>query len=203
MFFRFPLYLGRSCRVFNFDPQTLFMMSGWTLYLVIFLLPFVQEDAAVIGAATASITGAGPVHLIFLAILAGLTLSDIWKYWLGWAARRYHWAHDFSEKPGVSTAGKLVRDDLIKTLFAARFVPGTRIPTYLACGFFKISYLRFVLWVIATAMIYVCLMFLMFHFVGEIAGEQAKFWLPMIALTIILSYVGMRYLRSRGEIKDN
>ncbi len=177
------------------DIDSIFMMSGWTLYLVIFLLPFVQEDAAVIGAATASITGAGPVLLIFIAILAGLSASDVWKYWLGWAARRYEWAQNIAEKPGVSVAGNLVRDDLIKTLFAARFVPGTRIPTYLACGFFKISYLRFVIWVILTATLYVSLTFGLFHLVGEVAGEKAKFWLPLIALTIIGGYIGYRYLR--------
>ena len=98
-------------------------MSGWSLYAIIFLLPFVQEDAAVIGAATASLAGAGPVLVIFAVILAGLSASDVWKYWLGWAARRYDWAQKFSKKPGVSVAGDLVRDELVKTLFAARFVP--------------------------------------------------------------------------------
>ncbi len=175
------------------------MMSGWSLYVVIFLLPFIQEDAAVIGAATASLTGAGPTWMIFLVILAGLSVSDIWKYWLGWAGRRYEWAHKFAEKPGVSVAGDLVREELIKTLFAARFVPGTRIPTYLACGFFKTPYLRFVLWVVATATLYVTIMFSLFHVVGEVAGDHAKFWLPAIALTLILGYILVRYSRHRNS----
>ena len=173
-------------------------MSGWSLYAIIFLLPFVQEDAAVIGAATASLAGAGPVLVIFAVILAGLSASDVWKYWLGWAARRYDWAQKFSKKPGVSVAGDLVRDELVKTLFAARFVPGTRIPTYLACGFFQTPYLRFVFWVVASATLYVTIMFVTFHVVGEVAGERAKFWLPIIALTVISSYIIYRYLHHRN-----
>ncbi len=187
--------------MFNFDPDSIFMMSGWTLYLVIFLLPFVQEDAAVIGAATASLVGAGSIWLIFLTILAGLSLSDIWKYWIGWAARRYDWAQKFAEKPGVAGAGKLVQDDLIKTLFAARFVPGTRIPTYLACGFFKIPYIRFTVLVVGSAMLYVSIMFLMFHVVGEVAGERAKFFMPLIALVLIAGYILFRYMKHKMNRK--
>lgn len=183
--------------MFDLNPDQLFMMSGWTLYALIFLLPFIQEDAAVIGAATASLSGAGPTYLIFVTILAGLSASDVWKYWLGWAGRRYEWAHKFAEKPGVSVAGDLVSRELVKTLFAARFVPGTRIPTYLACGFFKTPYGRFVLWVITTAALYVTIMFLLFHVVGEVAGEQAKFWLPVIALVMIGGYIFFRYWRHK------
>lgn len=183
----------------DFNPENLFLMSGWTLYVLIFLTPFIQEDAAVIGAATASISGAGEPYLIFATVLAGLTASDIWKYWLGWAARRYEWAHKFAEKPGVSVAGKLVDEELVKTLFTARFVPGTRIPTYLACGFFLTPYVRFVLWVMATATVYVMIMFALFHLVGEVAGEKAKLWLPLIAVAVLGSYILFRYLRHRAD----
>ncbi|MEL6378497.1 MAG: hypothetical protein AAFR69_07405 [Pseudomonadota bacterium] len=185
--------------VMDFNPENLFMMSGWTLYALIFLTPFIQEDAAVIGAATASISGAGVPLLIFATVLAGLTASDVWKYWLGWAARRYEWAHKFAEKPGVSVAGKLVDEELVKTLFTARFVPGTRIPTYLACGFFLTPYLRFVLWVMGTATLYVTVMFVLFHAVGEVAGERAKVWLPIIAVVCLGGYILFRYLRHRAD----
>ena len=177
------------------------MLSGWSLYAVIFFLPFIQEDAAVIGAATASLVGAGSTPLLFLTILAGLSASDIWKYWIGWAARRYDWAHRFAEKPGVAVAGDLVRKELLNTLIAARFVPGTRIPTYLACGFFKTPYVRFVIFVMSTAALYVAIMFFLFHAVGEVAGEQAKFWLPVIALTLIGGYIAFRYIRHKQNKK--
>lgn len=183
----------------SFSPDTVLMLSGWTLYVVVFFLPFIQEDAAVIGAATASIVGAGSSSLLFAAILLGLTASDVWKYWIGWAARRYEWAHKFSKKPGVAVAGTLVRKELFQTLLAARFVPGTRIPTYLACGFFQTPYVRFVIMVAGTALLYVVIMFSVFHLVGEVAGEQAKFWLPVIALTLIGSYILFRYYRHRNN----
>lgn len=175
------------------------MLTGWALYLSLFLLPFVQEDVAVITAATASITSLEPTVYIFSAILFGLTVSDIWKYWLGYAARRYQWAQKFASKKGVSVAGTLVRDELGKTLYVARFVPGTRVPTYIACGFFAVSYVKFVGLVILTAFTYVAISFALFHTVGAVAGEKAKYWLPVIVVTIIGSYLLLRWYRRRSN----
>ena len=181
------------------EPEAILAMSGWALYLCIFALPFVQEDVAVIAAATASIADAGPTALIFVIILAGLTCSDVWKYWVGWFARHYSWAHKFAEKPGVSVAGTLVKKELYQTLLTARFVPGTRIPTYIACGFFESPYLRFVLLVISTAFLYVTAMFLLFHLAGEVIGEKAHLYLPFIAVGCVASYILFRWLRHRAR----
>jgi membrane protein DedA with SNARE-associated domain len=183
--------------MFGDDAQSVMLMSGWALYAGIFFLPFLQEDAAVIAAATASITDAGPIAILFAVILAGLTASDVWKYWIGHVARRNAWAHRFAEKPGVSVAGDLVRTELAKTLYMARFVPGTRIPTYIACGFFKAPYAKFVAIVVLTAFTYVAIMFALFHMVGAVAGEQAKYWLPAIAVTVVCGYILLRWLRHR------
>lgn len=183
--------------MFGLDAEAITSYSGFALYAAIFLLPFIQEDAAVIAAATASLVTPAPDWALFLTILAGLTGSDIWKYWIGALARRNAWAHRFAEKPGVSVAGDLVKTELIKTLFVARYVPGTRIPTYIACGFFKVHYPRFVAIMIFTAFTYVTLSFTLFHTVGAVAGEQAKYWLPAIAITLVGGYVLYRWLRHR------
>ncbi len=185
--------------MFAQEADSILALSGFALYITIFALPFLQEDVAVIAAATASLTGAGSVGVLFLVILFGLTASDVWKYWVGWFARRHSWAHRFAEKPGVSVAGELVKTEIYKTLLAARFIPGTRIPTYVACGFFESPYLRFVLMVMSTAFLYVLIMFSLFHFVGEVAGEQAKIALPLIAVGLIAAYIISRWLRHRGN----
>lgn len=156
-------------------------MSGLALYIGLFLLPFVQEDAAVVSAATASTSNMAPPEYLFAAVLAGLICSDVWKYWAGFLARRYHWAHKFAEKPGVAAAGRLVNAALFKTLLIARFVPGTRIPTYIACGFFRAPYVKFSALVASTAITYVTVVFVLFHVVGAVAGERAKYWMAAIA----------------------
>lgn len=169
------------------------VMTGWVLYLTIFALPFIQEDAAVIGAATASLAGAGATSIILVAIMAGLIGSDAWKYWMGRLARRHEWAHRFAEKPGVSIAGDLIRKEFVQTMLTARFVPGTRIPTYVAAGFFKAHYGKYILTLALTATLYVAIMFGLFHSVGAVAGEKAKIWLPVIAVAALAVYVVVRW----------
>ena len=66
--------------------------SMWLLYLGLFIGPFVQEHAAVIGAASLSLSESNHWISIFCFILAGLIASDSWKYWLGWAAQLHKWA---------------------------------------------------------------------------------------------------------------
>lgn len=183
--------------MFGLGPEEIAHLSGFALYFAIFALPFIQEDAAVIGAATASIMGLAPTSFLVAAILTGLVASDAWKYWIGRLARRYDWAHKFAEKPGVSVAGDLVRKEFIQTMFTARFVPGTRIPTYVACGFFKAPYLKYVITLVFTASIYVAIMFTLFHVGGAVWGEKAKIWLPVTAVVVLAVYVIFRWQTHR------
>ncbi len=185
--------------MFGLEASDMAMMSGWVLYFAIFFTPFIQEDVAVIGAATASIADAAPTAFLVAAILSGLVCSDAWKYWMGRLARRYEWAHKFAEKPGVSIAGDLIRKEFVQTMLTARFVPGTRIPAYIAAGFFQVDYVRYVLTLILTASMYVGLMFGLFHSVGAVAGEKATVWLPIIAVILLAGYVTFRWVTHQNN----
>jgi membrane protein DedA with SNARE-associated domain len=176
-------------------------MSLWVLLLTIFVGPFIQEDGAVIYAATASLAGVAPTQIIFLVVFLGLLGSDAWKYWLGRLARRHEWAHRFAEKPGVSVAGDLVRTELWQTMLTARFVPGTRIPTYIACGFFKAHYGKYILILSFTALIYVLMFFGLFHTVGAVAGEKATLWMPVIAVVLLAAYILFRWFNHTRKHK--
>lgn len=129
------------------------------IYLLIIVAPFVQEDSAVWGAAALSVTGLGEPALIFILILIGLTVSDLWKYWLGRVGRTARWAAKFVQKPSIQTAEKIVKGGLCSALFAARFTPGARVALYLACGFFKASWKRFAIYVAISALAYIAIAF--------------------------------------------
>lgn len=165
------------------------MEAIWLLYGGLVLAPFVQEDAAVVAAATLSgMSGAKPV-LSYCAVLLGLTLSDVWKYWAGRLARTNAWAKKLADKPGVAAARDGVINRLGITLLTARFVPGTRIPLYLASGFFNAPFIKFFAYMFSSAVLYVSLVFGLFHVLGEVAGEQAKNYLPLIGIALIVGLV--------------
>lgn len=157
----------------------------WLLYLGLFIAPFIQEDTAVIGAASLSISRSEHWISIFVVILVGLIASDSWKYWLGWAAKRHKWAKKYGDRPRVLALRSAVLNHSVKTLIAVRFLPLARIPTYLATGFFGVPYAKYWLSIAVSALAYVALFFTVFHILGEIMGENLKNAMPLVAIGIV------------------
>ncbi len=186
-------------RVFGIEVSDIGTMSVWVLFAVLFFSPFLQEDFGVILAAAASLAKVAPTPFLIIAILCGLVASDAWKYWMGRLARRYDWAHRFAEKPGVSVAGDLIRKEFLQTMLTARFVPGTRIPTYIAAGFFKAYYPKYVLTLVFTASLYIAVVFTLFHTIGAVAGEEAVVWMPAVAIVLLVAYILFRWLNHRRK----
>ncbi len=179
----------------------LHVMAGQNILGVYFLLliaPFMQEDAAVVGAASLSLGGLGGNSVaLFVAVGLGLTVSVLWKYWLGRAARTRKWAQRFAAKPAVEKAQALVTDRLGVSMIVARFVPGTRIPLYVAAGFFKAPWWAYAGWGAVSVALYIGAIFALFHVVGAVAGEAASIWLPAVAIFTLLGYVAIQKLRAR------
>ena len=171
--------------------------SEWFPYLCALIGPFIQEDAAVLGAASASVSGMGTPMGMFIAITIGLTVSDLWKYWLGRAAITQPWAKKHAESPRILKAQDSIVHNLGKSIMIARFIPGTRIPLYIAAGFFKASFLKFTAFIFLSALIYIAIAFGLFHLLGEVAGEEAKKYLPIVA---VIGFIGLLiFKKTKGK----
>ncbi|MEL6259308.1 MAG: VTT domain-containing protein, partial [Pseudomonadota bacterium] len=180
------------------DPtDAVVTMIPLALYCGVLFGPFVQEDAAVVGAAAASASGAGDPIILFLLVLVGLTLSDVWKYWLGRAAITRSWARRFAEKPGVRSAGEKVHRRLGASLMAVRFIPGARIPFYVASGFFTAPFWKFALFIVVSGVAYIAVAFGLLHALGAAAGERARIWAPAVAIVFVVVLLTAQWLRSR------
>lgn len=173
--------------------------SMWLLYLGLFVGPFVQEDAAVLGAASLSLSESNHWMSIFAFILAGLIASDSWKYWLGWAAKHHKWAKKYGERKNVQKMRKGVVSNSAKTLIAVRFIPLARVPTYLATGFFGVPYIKYWLSIAFSSVLYVTLIFTGFHLLGEIMGEHLKTYAPFVALGIAAIFASIVVVKYRKQ----
>lgn len=174
--------------------------SMWLLYLGLFIGPFVQEDAAVVTAASLSVSESNHWISIFAFILAGLIASDSWKYWLGWAAKHHKWAKKYGERENVLKMRNAVLGNSAKTLIAVRFVPLARIPTYVATGFFGVPYIKYWLSVAFSGLLYVTIIFTGFHLLGEIMGEHLKTFTPFIAMGVaatLITAIAVSYVRNK------
>ena len=178
--------------------------SPLAMYISVFIGPFVQEDAAVLYAASLSANNPSYFPNMFFVILAGLFLSDIWKYWIGWAALSNPKARAFAEKKHVADFQDKVQKYTLVTLFAARFLPLARIPAYVACGFFKVPYWKFCFFIGLTATVYTIVIFAICHLLGEALGERFEWLLPIIAVSLALLFIGFQiWKRKRQESIDS
>lgn len=175
------------------------MDPSWYLYLGIFAGPFVQEDAAVIAAATLSSHDPQHFPFVFFVILFGLFVSDIWKYWIGYSAHASARARKWAEKDKVMALQDKVQRHAVMTLLTARFLPLARVPAYIACGYFKMNYAKFCIIIFATALLYCIVIFAAIHQLGEAFGDDMEMFLGIAVCVVILllvSFVGIKALLS-------
>lgn len=180
-------------------------MSPLTLYLSLFFAPFLQEDAAVFaaaGAAAMPMANAQP-GFVFVVSVAGLVVSDTWKFWAGRLAQRHPRIRAWADKPAVADAKDKVLKRLAATMFAVRFIPGTRIGAYVAAGLFGAPFLPFFAYVVASALLYVGAAFGVVHAVGVAAGRQANqvvaaLVVALVAGTLLYGWLRARRRKSRG-----
>lgn len=171
------------------------MLAPWAVYVGAALGPFVQEDAAILAAAAAAMAPNVNSAGVFAAVLGGLIVSDTWKYWVGRLAHTSRRAAIWLQDPRVQGAREKVVRRLGLTLLVARFVPGTRIPLYVACGVFKAPFWRFFIYVSASATLYVSIAFVVMSQLGALVGEQVSFYAPIVVITFILLVLAWGWVR--------
>lgn len=179
----------------------LFADHPWSLYLLAFIGPFIQEDAAVIGAATSAATGQGNPAGVFLFTWVGVIISDGWKYWAGRLAHRWPWAAKMAASPRVADAREKVLRRLGITLIVARFVPGTRIPLNVACGVFRVPFVKYLVIISVSAAMYLGVAYAAVYSLGAALGEQLRMIMPVVVIILVVGILGYSWLRSRQRRK--
>jgi membrane protein DedA with SNARE-associated domain len=168
------------------------MPNALTLYIAAFISPFVQEDAAIIGAVTAFLhpetqnMASGP--LVLASMFVGLVISDLWKYGIGWAARTKGLGGKLATNRLVEQLSSKIVTHPGKTLMFARFVPGTRIPAYIAAGYFDVPFGRFAFWIIVSGLAYIGVAIATLHTVGVVAGKTGQLVLAAAMVTGLLIF---------------
>ena len=113
------------------------------LALTIFAATFVLEDATMVAAGLLAANGMIPAPMAFLALYAGIVVSDWGLYGLGAAARTSEAARRIVGESRIAKARTWLRGRLLPTLIGVRLLPGSRFPAYAASGFLRIPFRPF------------------------------------------------------------
>ena len=157
-----------------FDADTVESHSGWPLLLfivVIIILSFVNEDLTCISTGLLVAGGILDLHFAITACFIGIFFTDAFAYFLGSRVGRpifqkipFKWIIDEND---VDQVENLLRMHGMKVIFVTRFIPGTRLPTYITAGMLKTDFKKFLVYFILAIMVWAPLIVILSAFLGR------------------------------------
>lgn len=133
-------------------------LSATLVFFTLFFATFVSEDAACIAAGVLAGQGRISFELGLSACIAGIFAGDILLYWVGrafgWRVLESKIFGRFISKRAVSESSAWLENKGASAVFLSRFVPGLRLPTYLAAGFLKTNFGKFAFYFIVAALVW-------------------------------------------------
>lgn len=148
--------------------------------IAIVLLSFISEDAATISSALSVFGGPISWPVGFAACFAGIWLGDLGLYSIarcfGKPILRSRWVARFADPAAIECGKRKFNEHGSLALFASRFVPGTRLPTYLAAGLLSMPVTRFAVITAFGALLWIGGIFI----IAKLVGSQTLIWFSFI-----------------------
>ena len=163
------------------------------------LCTLILEDPTTVGSGLLVAEGHMAYWSAFWGLTIGIAMGDFGLYLLGRGAQGRVARWGFINDERLEGARVWFDRNVLGTMLAARFLPGMRLPTYVAAGVLRVSALKFVLVAITASLIWtVLLLNLSIHLGGaalEIAGRLK--WPLGLGLVLILAIMQWRLARRR------
>ena len=148
--------------------------------IAIVLLSFLSEDAATILSALSVFGGPITWPVGFMACFAGIWLGDLGLYSIarcfGKPILKSRWIARFTDPAAIECGQRKFNRHGSLALLASRFVPGTRLPTYLAAGLLSMPVTRFAFITAFGALLWIGGIFI----IAKLLGSQTLIWLSFI-----------------------
>lgn len=129
------------------------------LCCLVFFVTFVLEEGAAVLAVLLTVAHKLPLPWASTALYCGVVSSDVSLYGLGYSVSRFKWAARWGRGLRLRRAGEWMDNRLALAVILSRLLPWTLPPTFIACGFFRLSFRRFLLLTASTGAVWTVLVF--------------------------------------------
>ncbi|MBI1239760.1 MAG: hypothetical protein GC199_10525 [Alphaproteobacteria bacterium] len=164
------------------------------LLLALFLATFVLEDAATVSAALLASGGMVSTGPALAVLYAGIFLGDLGLYALGFLAGRNKRLRKWIGIGRIRVGRRWLGRRLVPALIGARFVPGLRLPTYTASGFFQVSFVTFALVAAGAAGLWTTGLFCLVYLFGETVLPNVGPWRWVLAALVVFIIIGLPHV---------
>jgi len=149
-------------------PSKPLPITAFVIFVGLALATLVSEDLACIAAGLMASEGRAGFLFVTLACLVGIVGGDVLLYLVGRLLGRralskapLRW---FLSEERVQRSSDWLNRNGLAVIFTSRFVPGTRLPTYVAAGMLNTSLVRFAFYMLLAAAVWTPIL------VGSAAG---------------------------------
>ncbi|NNM83675.1 hypothetical protein HKL94_00430 [Candidatus Parcubacteria bacterium] len=181
------------------------------LPLAVMFSAFLLEDAATIIVGVLAADGTISIPVALISLYVGILAGDIVLYSIGWLARTHPRLAHYVDHEFTAPFRTWLESRYLTIIFSGHFVPGLRLTTYIASGFFRFRLSKYISTAIVSGLLLETALFTLSYlfgslsssWVGEIRWGIATIfilaWL-LIARHNILMY---RAKKSYAEIPEN
>ena len=170
----------------------------------IILGTFIIEDLTTVTVALLAADGIIPVPIALGSLYAGVIGGDIGFYVLGWLASTHPRLARYLENEQVASLRTWLETRFVLAVFSARFIPGTRFPTYAASGFFRSPFATFAGAAIVATLVWITGLFGLTYWFGATASWLGPVrWVIAGILLLALFLVGRKRVLSFKPKSDS
>ena len=166
------------------------------LSLAIVVSAAIMEDLTVIVVGVLAADGLIAIPIALCSLYVGVILGDIGFYSLGRLARTHPRLAHYVEHDLISSLGTWLKERYVFTLFSARFIPGSRIPTYATSGFFRFSFSTFLVTIIGAILVWTTALFSASYWFGSLSSK----WLIHVRWGIAFLFLLALFLIARHNL---
>lgn len=166
------------------------------LFVAIALGVFFLEDTTVVIVGVLAADGAFSIPFALSALYAGIVVGDLVLYALGYFASTHPRLARYMDHEFIAPFRLWLENRFILTVFSARFIPGSRLPTYTASGFFRSPLGTFIASATAATAVWTTFLFAVSYWFGSITTgwlAHAR-WGIAAAVLLALFFIGRRNL---------
>ena len=186
-----------------FDPSSVPPVMGFALFVTLLLIvaaTFVSEDLTCIGTGLLVARGTLPWMAGVGACLVGLVVGDLLLYaggrLIGRPVTRIAPLRWMIRQEELERACRWFTERSAALLVGGRFVPGTRLPTYVAAGVVRMRLIPFSLWIVVAAVLWTPLLVGGTALFGAAAAERIGAFqdraLPWLIVTALGALIALR-----------
>ncbi|MFA6407869.1 MAG: hypothetical protein WCW36_00105 [Candidatus Paceibacterota bacterium] len=178
--------------------------SALSVSLAIFFGAIFLEDVTTVIVGLLAADGVIPIPIAIGSLYAGVIAGDISFYLIGLLASTHRRFGRYVDHDLVAPIRAWLETRFILTVFSARFIPGTRVATYTASGFFRSRFITFICTVIVATLIWITLLFsVAFWFGGAtVAWLGPVRWVIAGVFLLALFFIGRHNVLTYRAKKD-